>query len=375
MQRIYLDNASTSFPKAPGVAEAMSSYLMQNASNPGRGSYDHAVLAMELVMECRRKLGTLFGCSESRNVVFSLNVTAALNTLIAGLLKPGDHVLVSGVEHNAVMRALMVHRIPYSVIPCSKEGRLMVEALPSLVTKHTKALLLTSASNVAGTIQPIREAGAAAHRYGLWTCIDAAQGTPTVECRLEEGVIDAIAFAGHKGLSGPQGVGGLILGSRLAKRITPSVGGGTGSRSESFSMPDLLPDRLEAGTQNIVGIAGLSAALDHLHARGVQDRRSCEQLLSYFLSDSRISVIGPRTMAERTSVISMTTDAVDLAELSYRLDSEYGIQTRYGLHCAPLAHQSLGTLHSGTIRFSCGFATTGEEIEYTIKAMKELLES
>lgn len=373
MRRIYLDNASTSFPKAPGVLEAMSSYLSQNASNPGRGSYNHALQAMELVIACRSKLSTLFGCTDSRNVVFSLNVTTALNTLMAGLLTREDHVLVSGVEHNAVMRALVLHRIPYSVIPCDKDGRIIVEAMPELVGARTKALFLTSASNVTGTIQPIREAGEAAHQLGLWTCIDTAQGTPTVDCRLEEGVIDAIAFTGHKGLAGPQGVGGLVLSSNLANCVTPSVGGGTGSRSESFAMPDLMPDRLEAGTQNIVGIAGLSAALDFLNTQGMMDRTSCSQLLSYFLSDSRITVIGPATMEERTSVISITVEDFDLAELAYRLDAEYGIQTRYGLHCAPLAHTTLGTLQTGTIRFSCGYATTTEEIEYTIQAMKELL--
>ena len=373
MRRIYLDNASTSFPKAPGVIQAMSSYLAENASNPGRGSYEHAVQAMEQVMDCRQKLGLLFGCKESRNVVFSLNVTTALNTLVAGLFTPDDHVLVSGVEHNAVMRTVHLHRIPYSVIPCDKQGRIILETIPSLVKPQTKALILTSASNVAGTIQPIREAGTIAHQLGLWTCIDTAQGTPAVECRLEEGVIDAIAFTGHKGIAGPQGVGGLVLSPHLAKRITPSVGGGTGSRSESFSMPELLPDRLEAGTQNIVGIVGLGAALASLGKRGDQDRTSCNRLLSYFLGDSRIRVIGPKTMEERTSVISIIVEGFGLAELAYRLDAEYGIQTRYGLHCAPLAHQSLGTLQTGTLRFSCGPATTHEEIDYTIQAMKELL--
>lgn len=324
-------------------------------------------------MDCRNTLGSLFGCRESRNVVFSLNVTTALNTLITGLLTKDDHVLVSGVEHNAVMRALQLHRIPYSVIPCDKQGRIIVETMPSLVKPRTKALILTSASNVAGTIQPIREAGAIAHQYGLWTCIDTAQGTPTVSCKLEEGVIDAIAFTGHKALAGPQGVGGLILSSHLAQRIKPSVGGGTGSRSESFSMPELLPDRLEPGTQNIVGIIGLGAALASLGKRGNQDGTSCNRLLSYFQSDSRIGVIGPDTIQERTSMVSITVEGFDLAELSYRLDAEYGIQTRCGLHCSPLAHKSLGTLQTGTIRFSCGYATTYEEIDYTIQAMKELL--
>lgn len=373
MQRIYLDNSSTSFPKAPGVIEAMNSYLSVNGANPGRGSYEHAYQAMEAVMECRSKLGMLFGASDPRLVTFSLNVTAALNMLVGGLLHPTDHVLVSGVEHNAVMRTLTLQGIPYSVIPCNSEGKLVLEALPALVTTGTKALILTSASNVTGTIQPIREAGRLAHQYGLWTCIDTAQGTPTVPCRLEEGVIDAIAFTGHKALLGPQGVGGLVLSEHLASRIVPCIGGGTGSRSDSFAMPDTFPDKLEAGTQNIVGIIGLSAALDFLPKKGNQDRTSCSRLLSYFLSENRISVIGPKTMEERTAVISITAKDLDLAELSYNLDAEYGIQTRYGLHCTPLAHQTLGTLATGTLRFSCGFATTDEQIDCTIQAMKELI--
>ena len=373
MQRIYLDNASTSFPKAPGVVQAMSDYLIGNAANPGRGSYEHAFQAMEKVMDCRAKLAQLFGSNNPRLVTFSLNVTTALNTLIAGLLTRDDHVLVSGVEHNAVMRALYIHGIPYSVIPCDREGRLILEALPALVKAETKALILTSASNVTGTIQPIREAAMLAHRYGLWTCIDAAQGTPIVDCRLHHGLIDAIAFTGHKSLAGPQGVGGLVLSEQLANTIIPTVGGGTGSRSDSFAMPETFPDRLEAGTQNIVGIVGLSAALDFLSKKGDADSTSCSRLLSYFLTDSRISVIGPKTMEGRTSVISITVHGFDLAELSYRLGAEYGIQTRCGLHCAPLAHQSLGTLETGTIRFSCGWATTIEQIDCTIEAMKELL--
>lgn len=373
MRRIYLDNASTSFPKAVGVVQAMNDYLTENAANPGRGSYEHAFQAMENVMDCRAKLAKLFGSDNPRLVTFSLNVTTALNTLLAGLLSRDDHVLVSGVEHNAVMRALHVHGIPYSIIPCDSEGRLIPEAMRALIKAKTKALILSSASNVTGTIQPIQKAAMLAQSYGLWTCIDAAQGTPTVDCRLQPTLIDAIAFTGHKGLAGPQGVGGLVLSEQLANNIVPTVGGGTGSRSDSFAMPETFPDRLEAGTQNIVGIVGLSAALDFLPKKGDADRTSCSRLLSYFLSDDRITVIGPKTMQERTSVLSIIVQGFDLAELSYRLGSEYGIQTRYGLHCAPLAHQSLGTLQTGTIRFSCGWATTSEQIDYTIAAMKELL--
>lgn len=373
MRRVYLDNASTSFPKAPGVIEAMTSYMLENGANPNRGSYESSYQAMEAVMECRSKLAFLFCAPSSRNVVFSLNVTSAINMLVADLLTPSDHVLVSSLEHNAVMRALTVHRIPYSMVPCDGLGRLSVEHIGPMVRTNTKALLMTSASNVSGTVQPIYEAGLEAHRYGLWVGIDSAQGTPTVPCRLEEGVIDAIAFTAHKGLAGPQGVGGLVLSERLGRLIRPSVGGGTGSLSDSLGMPDLLPDKLEAGTQNTAGILGLSAALDFLPFQGQNACLQTQKLVDAFLAMPKVSVLGPTTPGHRVPLVGITVEGQELGELAYRLSSQYGIEVRCGLHCAPCAHLSLGTFESGTLRFSCSFATTDEDIEVAIQAMKELL--
>ncbi len=373
-KRIYLDNGATAFPKAPQVAAAMQQYLVEIGSNSGRGSYESAYQTEDMVGGCRSKLALFFGASNSRNVTFALNVTHALNQLIAGTLTEKDHVLISSMEHNAVVRALEVHKIPYTIVPSDPDGKILFDTIPNFINNHTKALILTGASNVTGTIQPIREAGTLAHRYGLLTYIDSAQSAPHVPSKLEEGVIDAIAFTGHKGLLGPQGTGGLVLSSAVSKSIQPILGGGTGSYSSSLQMPPTFPDRLEAGTQNLVGIAGLSAALDFLPYQGTDAYTCAGQLLTYLLSDSRIKVIGPKTMAERTAVISIDIPGKELSQISYLLESRFGIETRVGLHCAPLAHKSMHTFPNGTIRFSMGYTTTKEEIETTIEALKLILE-
>ncbi len=370
-QRIYLDNAATSFPKAPGVAQAMATYLLSNGANLGRGSYDSGYEVMEQVQRVREQLATLFGASDARMVTFSLNVTHALNVFITGMLNPDDHVLISGMEHNAVVRALVLHRISYSIIPCDEIGRVLSELLPSLVTSKTKALIITSASNVTGTIQPVTELGKLAHQYGLLVCVDTAQGSPTVDCKLASDCIDAIAFTGHKGLLGPTGTGGLVLSELVAERIRPMIGGGTGSFSDQLTMSPTFPDRLEAGTQNIVGILGLGKALEF--DQGEQAKRMTDRLLQYLREEKRVRIIGSNHLEDRTATISIDVTNADNAHIAFALSQEWGIETRVGLHCAPLAHTAMHTLHTGTVRFSPGYATTEEEIDVTIGALQTVL--
>jgi len=370
-QRIYLDNAATSFPKAPGVAQAMANYLLSNGANLGRGSYDSGYEVMEQVQRVREQLATLFGASDARMVTFSLNVTHALNVFITGMLNPDDHVLISGMEHNAVVRALILHRISYSIIPCDEIGRVLSELLPSLVTSKTKALIITSASNVTGTIQPVTELGKLAHQYGLLVCVDTAQGSPTVDCKLASDCIDAIAFTGHKGLLGPTGTGGLVLSELVAERIRPMIGGGTGSFSDQLTMSPTFPDRLEAGTQNIVGILGLGKALEF--DQGEQAKRMTDRLLQYLREEKRVRIIGSKRLEDRTATISIDVPNADNAHIAFALSQEWGIETRVGLHCAPLAHTAMHTLHTGTVRFSPGYATTEEEIDVTIGALQTVL--
>ena len=373
-----MDNGATSWPKAPTVAAAVADFITREAVNIGRGGYDRAYETAAKVDDCREKLGAFFGAADSRNVTFSLNVTHALNTLIAGLFTAGDHVLVTGLEHNAVMRPLTALHIPYAVIPCNEEGRLQVEQIPSLITHKTKAIIMTQASNVAGTILPVKKVAALAQRYGLLTLVDAAQMPLSQPLSLVEDRVDAIALTGHKSVLGPQGVGGVVLSEKLAREIRPWAAGGTGSKSDLLAMPDFLPDKLEAGTQNLPGIIGLSAALDFVQQNrmviAAQEHVLTQKLLSYFLSDARIRVIGPQDMVERTSVISVDFPGLDNAQAAYELFLDAGIETRVGLHCAPVAHRTLGTFPEGTVRFSLGYATTEQEILTTIASCRRVLD-
>ncbi|NLZ76837.1 MAG: aminotransferase class V-fold PLP-dependent enzyme [Spirochaetales bacterium] len=378
MNTIYLDNGATSWPKAPTVADAVASFITEEAVNIGRGGYDRAYETAGRIDGCREKLGAFFGAPDERNVTFSLNVTHALNTLIAGLFTKDDHVLVSGMEHNAVMRPLVHLGIPYSIIPCDKEGRILLEQIPSLVDRRTKAVIMTQASNVTGTIQPVKEVASIARRHGLSMIVDAAQLPLSHPLSIIEDDLDAIAFTGHKSLLGPQGVGGLALSERLANEVGPWACGGTGSKSDLLEMPEFLPDRLEAGTQNLPGIIGLSAALDYIgenrEAIIKTEHEVTELLLSYFLSDERMTVIGPKGMKDRTSVVSVDFPTLDNARVAYELFLDAGIETRVGLHCAPVAHKTVGTFPHGTLRFSPGHATTHEEILRTIESCKRVLD-
>ncbi|MGE4584650.1 MAG: aminotransferase class V-fold PLP-dependent enzyme [Sphaerochaeta sp.] len=379
MKTIYLDNGATSWPKAPPVASAMLTFITDHAVNIGRGGYDRAYETAGLIDECRDKLGTFFGASNSRNVTFTLNVTHALNTLIAGLFTTDDHVLVSGMEHNAVMRPLTRLGIPYSIIPCNQEGKVQLEYIPSLVNRKTKAIIMTQASNVTGTIQPVQEAAFIAKQYGLLILIDAAQLPLSSTLSIHEDGLDAIAFTGHKSLLGPQGVGGLVLSDQLAHLLKPWACGGTGSKSDLLEMPEFLPDKFEAGTQNLPGIIGLSAALDYIQENKesiIKTEHSLTQsLLTYFLSDSRMQVVGPKNMVARTSVISVDLPSLDNAQFADALFLDAGIETRVGLHCAPIAHRTIGTFPRGTVRFSLGHATTEQEILTTIESCKRVLDT
>ena len=377
MTSIYLDNAATSWPKAPTVAPAMAFFITDHAVNIGRGGYDRAYEVAARIDACRDKLGLFFGSPQSRNVTFTLNVTHALNTLITGLFTKEDHVLVSGMEHNAVMRPLTMHGIPYSIIPCDQEGRIEIDSIPNLINQKTKALIVSQASNVTGTIQRVKEIATIARQYGLWVIVDAAQLPLSISLSVQSDAIDAIAFTAHKSLLGPQGVGGMVLSEGLAQILKPWAAGGTGSKSDLLQMPQFLPDKFEAGTQNLPGIIGLSSAIDYI----VENKSSIIEreysltrlLLSYFLSDDRLKVVGPTSMVERTSVISVDFPNLDNAQVADQLFLDAGIETRVGLHCAPIAHKTVGTFPRGTVRFSIGYANTEKEISATINACKRVL--
>jgi cysteine desulfurase family protein len=384
MDAIYLDNASTTFPKPKAVPEAMYHYMTRSGSNINRGCYDRAYAVEELVYETRQMLCSLFGGEDCRNVAFTKNVTESLNVILKGLLKPGDHVLVSSMEHNAVMRPLVQlekQGISFSRIPCRRDGSLILEEMAPLVKKETRAVVMTHASNVCGTMMPYEQVGAFCRERGLLFIADTAQTAGVWPLDMERMKIDALAFTGHKGLLGPQGIGGFLLGEKLLPQMESLIAGGTGSISHTEVMPDFMPDRFEAGTMNLPGIVGLHAGLGWIRETGMEQIRSHELALTrQFLEglksmdpyEKRLRVVGKKDTEGRTGVVSVQTVRRELAQTAYELDVQYGIMTRVGLHCAPSAHQTLGTFPTGTIRFSFGWWNTREEVALALQALDEL---
>ncbi len=373
MRRIYMDHASTSFPKAPPVAQAVSDFIQCNGCNINRGDYPQAYEAADMVFDTRQRLATLFNFSKAENVVFTTNVTIALNFLIKGLFRSGDHVLVSSMEHNAVMRPLVQmkhHGVGFSRIPCTDRGELMLETIEKMIAPNTKAIIMNHASNVCGTIIPIEKVGEIAHKYGLPFIVDAAQTAGILPIDMQAMNIDALCFTGHKGLLGPQGTGGFILTDQVADQLEPLISGGTGSMSNSEEIPHLLPDKFEAGTLNLPGIAGLHAALSELQVENHTELSI--QFLEGLRSIPRISLKGFDDTEGRVAVFGLDFPEQDNAMIASILSERYGIMTRVGLHCAPNAHKTLGTFPRGLVRFSFGSSTTVEEVDYALAALKEI---
>ena len=380
MERIYLDNASTSFPKAEGVAEAVYHYLKDCGCNINRGGYDEAYQAEETVLRTRQQLTELFHGPDCRNVVFTRNITESLNVLLKGFLKAGDHVLVSAMEHNAVMRPLIQlteQGVSFDRIPCMADGTLDVSAMDRLLRENTRAVVMLHASNVCGTLMPVGTVGAFCHAHGLRFILDAAQTAGVFPIDMEAMQIDALAFTGHKGLLGPQGIGGFILQPDMVPLVQPLIAGGTGSISHEEQMPSFMPDRFEAGTMNLPGIMGLHAALCWLEHETIDAVRSHElELTERFLSGAldipHLRVIGRQDIAERAGVVSVVPENADPALVADALGREYGIMVRVGLHCAPNAHKTLGTFPTGTIRFSFGRWNTPQQVDTALSALREL---
>ena len=380
MKRIYLDNSATSFPKPKEVGTAMLEYIECIGTNVGRGAYQSAYQADSLVFEARERVQKLFNADDSKNVLFTMNVTQSLNQLIKGLLTEGDHVLVSSLEHNAVMRPLeqMKKRgVTYSQIPCDEEGRTDILAIPSLICQNTRAIIMLHASNVCGTIQPIKEVGEICAEKQLIFIVDVAQTAGCVEIDMKAMNIDALAFTGHKSMMGPQGIGGFVISDTLASQLEVLISGGTGSLSHELEMPEFLPDRFEAGTPNIPGIVGLNAALGYIEKVGLGNIRHQELALTMrFIrgleSMDGVKIIGPKTMENRTAVVSILIESMDMAMVAHELDRRYGIMTRVGIHCSPCAHQALGTYPAGTIRFSFGHFNTTDDVTAALHALKEI---
>ena len=383
MDYIYLDNASTSFPKAPTVATAMSDYITNRGININRGSYALAYDVEDIIYTTRQRLNTLFNGHDPSHVVFTQNVTMSLNMVIKGLLKAGDHVLVSSMEHNAVMRPLtqlLDKGITFDIIPCDKTGSIQLESMDSLIRPNTVAMIINHASNVCGTIQPLESIGPICKAHSLQFIVDAAQTAGVIPIDVKACHIDALCFTGHKGLLGPQGIGGIILTKEMAQNLTPLIAGGTGSFSHLETMPTHMPDAFESGTLNLPGIIGLNEGLAYIESQGMENIHNHELVLTQsFLeglqSIDGINIVGKQNIQDRTAVVSITIDGMDPASIAYELESNYHIMTRVGLHCAPRAHQTLETYPEGTVRFSFGYANTHKDVETALSALHRIVKN
>lgn len=379
MNTVYLDNAATSFPKPQGVSDRMKYYLDCVGANVNRSVYTAAQEAGLVTLTLRQRLARLFRFPEPpTHVILTPGATFALNTLISGLLRPGDHCIVSGMEHNAVMRPLLrLPEVSVSRLPCDGEGFADIAALPGLLRDNTRLVIMAHGSNVCGTVQDAEAIGRICADRGVPFALDAAQTAGHLPIDFSALRLSALAVPGHKGLLGPGGTGALLLRDDLVQRLTPLTAGGTGSASDSEYLPDYLPDKFESGTANLPGYYGWEAALRFVEETGVPALREHEMALcSRFLQGlediPHVRLCGTRDLSRRVGVISVDFLRRDNAEAAYALETEYGILTRCGLHCAPAAHRTLGTFPQGTVRFSLGFASTEADVDAALHALRAL---
>ena len=372
---IYMDNAATSWPKPQCVSEDMTEALRNYGGNPGRGGHRLALAAGELLYETRDRTADFFGCEDAFRVTFTQNITMAINLVLKGFLRQGDHALVSPMEHNAVMRPLSAMGIDFDILPGTSNGLIDPDQISRFIHPNTKMLIVCHESNVNGAVQPLREIGALTHKYGLYLLADCAQSAGHFPLHIENDNIDFLCFTGHKGLMGPTGTGGVVFGSRVnTDEIKPLIQGGTGSLSESFEQPGFLPDRFESGTQNVCGLAGLNAGLKWIEEQGIEKLREDVKSLMDELISGLKTIPGIHVYAGEGQVLSITIDGLDNGDAAAELEERWGIMTRIGLHCAPLAHHTLGTFPNGTIRFAVSPFTTHEQIQTCIRACRTLAE-
>lgn len=380
MHTVYLDNAATSFPKPPTVGARMREYVDEVGASVNRGSYQAAQQAELVTLRLRQRLCALFRFADPAHVILTPGNTWGLNMLLLGALRRGDHVLVSAMEHNAVMRPLTQlakHGVAFDRIPCDAEGRLQADRIETMLRPNTRLVLLAHASNVSGTVQDAAAVGEICAARGIAFALDAAQTAGHIPLDFTALHLSALSVPAHKGLMGPQGIGALLLRPDFAKTIEPLVSGGTGSVSDSEDIPLYLPDRFEPGTPNLPGIYGWEAALEYLEGITVEavaahDRALTARLLGDLREIPGVALIGPDSVGNRMGVFSLDFPGKDNAEIAARLEEGFGILTRCGLHCAPNAHRTLGTFPRGTVRLSLGWFNTEADIDRALQAVKAL---
>jgi cysteine desulfurase / selenocysteine lyase len=376
---LYLDNAASSHPKPEQVYRATEDTLRNIGANPGRSGHQLAVKASQKISRTRSLLSQLFEIKGPNRIVFTANATEAINLGLKGLLNPGDHVITSSMEHNSVVRPLRfleTQGVELTFVPCTSLGQFNIRTLKNAIRKNTRLVVLTHASNVTGGIMPIGEVADLAHKNGAFFMVDAAQTAGLIPISVADLGIDLLAAPGHKGLLGPQGTGFLYISPDISLR--PLKEGGTGSQSELENQPDFLPDRMESGTMNTPGLAGLGAGVEFLLHQGLESIRGreislCRMIWDELKQNQKIRLYGPDQAEDRTSTISFNIAGLNPSAAAFIFDTAYDIAVRAGLHCAVLAHGTLKTLPEGTIRVSPGFFNTEKEIDFFLEATREIL--
>lgn len=377
--KVYADNAATSFPKPAAVSREVYNFIKGCGGSPGRGSYESAVCAGELLINTRALLAQLFSAPSPKNIIFTSGATMSLNMLINGLACKGGHFVATAMEHNSVLRpleSLKSSGVDCTIISCEKDGSINTHKLAAAVQKNTVAVITTHASNVCGTILPVEEISRICKEKNVFYIIDSAQTAGLLPVGLD--IADAVAFAGHKALYGIAGIGGFAVSDALAQRMHPVVFGGTGSFSHSLDMPAVLPDRFEAGTVNMAGVCSLYHGVSYVMKKG-QDKLLKKELslakilLQGFLKHECIEILGKKALIQRTGVVAADFKGFDNGDIAFALSDKYGISVRCGLHCAPLAHKALGSYESGCVRFSLSSFNTAKQAEYIVHAVDEII--
>ena len=378
---IYLDNAATSYPKPKKVGQAMLYFLEKIGASPGRSGHRLSLKAGRIVYQTRESLAQLFDVDDPLRIIFTLNVTEALNLALKGLLRPGDQVITSSLEHNSVMRPLrelQKEGVEVEVIPCSPQGDLDPADVKKAVKKNSKLIVLNHGSNVIGNLLPISAVGKISRDHGLLFLVDVAQTAGCYPLDLKKDNLDLLAFTGHKALFGPPGTGGLVLGERVEiRKLKPLKSGGTGSQSESEEQPDFLPDIYESGTPNTVGLSGLKEGLRFVLQKGAEKIHGYEfeltqRLIAGLKDIPGVIVYGGEGNKDRIAVVSFNIKDQLPSEVGLRLEEEYKIMCRVGLHCSPAAHKTIGTFPGGTVRFSMSWFNTFKEIDEAILAVSNI---
>lgn len=380
--KVYLDNSATTYPKPEEVYYSVFNYMKNIGANPGRGGYSNALEGDRIIFSCREALMKLFNFDKLENVIFTSNITQSLNIILKSIIKDGWHIVTSSIEHNSVIRPLFSIKekknIEIDIIKCSKDGVISIEDFQNSLKPNTKLVVLTHASNVIGSIQPLEQIGQICKEKNIYLVIDSAQSAGAIPVDFHKLNCNALAFTGHKSLLGPQGIGGFLIDDSLNNEASPFIEGGTGSLSQSTIQPDFLPDKFESGTLNAPGVAGLLSGINFLLKEGVtaiQDREKelCQHFINGLLNINSIELYGLKDASLRTPTISINSSKVNNSELGFILDREFGIMARTGLHCSPLAHETIGTFPGGTLRFSLGPFNDKKDIDYTLYALDSIL--